>query len=88
MTSQAFNHTHTVGLHTDMHAPDAYAASAAVSHSLTALAQANSKRLHSSCLSLICRHRGIHKTRVSVVYEDLYVCCHIYVVTINKLSLF
>lgn len=40
------------------HTPEVYAASAAASHSVTALTQVDSKRLHSSCLSLTCQDRG------------------------------
>lgn len=52
--------------HSDMffYTPDVYAASAAVSHSLTALIQVDSKRLHSSCLSSTCQDRENYKTQV------------------------
>lgn len=48
---QRFLHTAIKSL---SHTPDVYAASAAVSHSLVALTQMDSKRMHSSRLSLTC----------------------------------
>lgn len=56
-------------MHTDVsfYTPEMYAASAAVSHSLTALNQDDSKRLHSSTLSSTCQDRENNKNIPSQV---------------------
>lgn len=63
MTSQLFNHTATEPHRDIFHTPEVYAASDAISHSLTALNQDSWKRLHSSRLSLTCRDGENQKTK-------------------------
>lgn len=49
--------------------PEVYAASAAASHSVTALTHVDSKRLHSSRLSLTCQGRGKQCNTISVLTQ-------------------
>lgn len=68
---------HPTAIKSFSHPPDAYAASAAVSHNFTALPQVDSKRNHSSRLSFTCEKQDKPKSNqmLSKCQCFVHVCC-------------